>query len=218
MRKTLLTSATLLGLAFGLPALAQPYAPTNDQPPPGETWAHQPGTGMSGPASNNASNIDQSDSRSAIAPHLPQPTQGENASPEAYLRDAQAALAQRRTGLAQQALEMAETRLLDRSTAPEAAQMPDQRPEITQVSQARNALGHGDVQGASAAIQMALNSSPYQGAPPAYTGAPPAYTPTYPAAPPAYPNAAPPPPPYPNAPPGYAPPPPAYPGGQPPPQ
>jgi len=124
------------------------------------TWAHQPGTGESGPASSSASNIDQSDSHSSIAPHFPQPKAGENASPEAYLRDAQAALAKRHTGEAQQALEMAETRLLDRSTAPDAASMPDQSPEIRQVSQARAALGHSDMAGARSAIQMALANAP----------------------------------------------------------
>jgi hypothetical protein len=121
-------------------------------------WAHQPGTGESGPASSQASNIDSSDSHSTIAPHFPEPSQGPNASPDAYLHDAQAALAHHRTGLAQQALEMAETRLLDRSTAPDAAGTPDQNPEIRQVSQAREALGHGDVKGARSAIQMAIAS------------------------------------------------------------
>ncbi len=159
MRQTLLASATLLSLACALPAFAQPYAPDTTG---GEHWAHQPGTGMSGPASNTASNIGNGDSRSQIAPHLPQPAQGENASPEIYLRDAQRALAQRQTGLAQQALEMAETRLLDRSTAPEAANMPDQRPEVAAVSRARQALGAGNVRAASNAIQMALSASPPQ--------------------------------------------------------
>jgi hypothetical protein len=153
MRQTLLASATMLALACSLPAMAQSYGAG------GETWAHQPGTGMSGPASNQASNIGSHDSRSPIAPHLPQPEQGENGTPEAYLRDAERALVQHKTGLAQQALEMAETRLLDRSTAPEAASMPDQRPEIAQVSYARQALGTGNVRAASAAIQMALSSA-----------------------------------------------------------
>jgi hypothetical protein len=151
MRKTLLASATLLGLATSLPAFAQTAA---------WPWAHQPGTGESGPASSTASNIDPSDARAAIAPHLPQPDQGENATPEAYLRDAQNALMRNQTGLAQQSLEMAETRLLDRSTLPSEASVPDQNPEIHSVSMALSALGHRDVAGARQAIQMALASVP----------------------------------------------------------
>jgi hypothetical protein len=150
MRKTLLTSATLLGLAASLPAFAQAAWP----------WAHQPGTGESGPASSTASNIDSGDARAAIAPHLPQPTQGENAPPEAYLRVAQHALGLNQTGLAQQSLEMAETRLLDRSTLPSEASVPDQNPEIHSVSLALSALGHRDMAGARQAIQTALASAP----------------------------------------------------------
>jgi hypothetical protein len=189
MRKTLLTSATLFGLACGLPALAQtaspdpaatapdaPAATTPDAPAPkpvhhhmarrpavtadGQTFAHEPGTGESGPASMTASNISEADSKSAIAPHFPQPRGGMNAGPEGYLRDADRALAMHHTGEAQQALEMAETRLLDRSTPVDAAGQPSQQPEVAQVSQARRALGAGDMAGARSAIKMALSSAP----------------------------------------------------------
>ncbi len=130
--------------------------------PAGEptTFAHEPGTGQSGPASTKASNIDGSDSRSAIAPHLPAPRGGNNAGPWNYLRDADRALGAHKTGEAQQALEMAETRLLDRSTPANAANQPDQGPVVQQVSQARQALGHGDISGARAAIRTALQSAP----------------------------------------------------------
>jgi hypothetical protein len=151
MRKTLVTSAALFGLALSLPAFAQ-----NASSP----WAHQPGTGESGPASSTASNIDQADAHSAIAPHLPEPPQGQNAGPEVYLRDAQHALMHNHTGLAQQSLEMAETRLLDRSTLPADANTPDQSPEIRNVTAALNALGHRDVPGARRAIQTALANAP----------------------------------------------------------
>jgi hypothetical protein len=126
----------------------------------GQTWAHQPGTGESGPASTVASNIDSADSRSAIAPHFPTPAGGDNASPERYLQDAEHALETRKTGVAQQALEMAETRLLDRSTPVGQANQPDQSPEIQKVSEARQALGHGNVSAARAAIQTALAAAP----------------------------------------------------------
>ena len=122
-------------------------------------WAHQPGTGMSGPASMKASNIDAGDTHSEIAPHLPQPKVGESADPSAYLREAQMALKAHKTGTAQQALEMAETRLLDRSTAVDAAHTPDADMQVTQVANARKALATGDTKGASSAIDMALSAS-----------------------------------------------------------
>jgi hypothetical protein len=119
-------------------------------------WAHQPGTGESGPASAQASNIDGADTHSAIAPHLPRPMVGENAGPDGYLRAADRALAAHKTGAAQQALEMAETRLLDRSTAPDAASRPDQNPRIAAVAAARQDLATKNWAGARASIQQAM--------------------------------------------------------------
>jgi len=125
----------------------------------GEHWAHEPGTGESGPASNTASNIDSADTRSAIAPHLPEPKVGEGAGADTLLRAAQAAIAAHHTGAAQQALEMAETRLLDRSTPVDAANVPDQNMAVQQVAAARKALASGDNAAASAAIQTAMAGS-----------------------------------------------------------
>jgi hypothetical protein len=119
-------------------------------------WAHEPGTGESGPASSRASNIDQADTHSSIAPHLPEPKVGEGATADTYLQAAQAALAAHHTGTAQQALEMAETRLLDRSTPADAANQPDQNAAVQQVANARKALASGDTKAADSAIQMAL--------------------------------------------------------------
>ena len=121
-------------------------------------WAHQPGTGQSGPASNKASNIDSADTRSVIAPHLPQPAVGESGGPQDYLQAAKTALDSHKTGAAQQALEMAETRLLDRSTAVSASEQPDHDAVVQQVADARRALASGDTTGASSAIAIALNA------------------------------------------------------------
>ncbi len=126
-----------------------------DSAPSGH-WAHEPGTGESGPASSRASNIDAADTHSAIAPHLPEPKIGDGATADAYLQAAQAALAAHHTGTAQQALEMAETRLLDRSTPVDAANQPDQNAAVQQVANARKALASGDTKAADSAIQMAL--------------------------------------------------------------
>ncbi len=200
MRKTLLASATLIGMAFMPAAFAQTPAPDATAPagidagvagqgpfdsigatqspprhdrhrvaqadPQGEHWAHEPGTGQSGPASTRASNIDSAGTRSEIAPHLPQPAGGENAGPWNYLRDAERALDRHETGRAQQALEMAETRLLDRSTPVAEANQPDQGPVVAQVSQARQALGHGDLQASRTAIALALTHAPQGGGEP----------------------------------------------------
>jgi hypothetical protein len=188
MRMTLLISATWLafspaafaqapadsGLANDMPAAAGEPAAMAPAPryhhhrairavTPGEdgqTWAHEPGTGMSGPASQNASNTDAANTKSAIAPHLPMPAAGDSAGPVAYLQAADRALAARRTGEAQQALEMAETRLLDRSTPVDQAGQPDQGPQVQQVSQALKALGDGDLAGARSAVQAALARAP----------------------------------------------------------
>ncbi|MBS0562598.1 MAG: hypothetical protein JSR21_21325 [Proteobacteria bacterium] len=100
--------------------------------------------GLSEPSSNKASNIDSQDSRSSLAPALPEPDVGPNAGPEAYLRAARAALATGRTGEAQQAMEMAETRLLDRSTPLFQTDKPSSNPAVDKVNQALQALGQGD--------------------------------------------------------------------------
>ncbi len=166
-------AATAPDATPGTTSTGDTAAPTNAPKPPrrhmthrsavtGDNWAHQPGTGESGPASTKASNIDSADSRSEIAPHFPEPAQGQNATPKTYLNDAQTALMHHRTGLAQQALEMAETRLLDRSTAPDAASQPDQAPAIHQVTLARDDLAHGDIHGAEAAIRAVLATDTVQ--------------------------------------------------------
>jgi hypothetical protein len=126
-------------------------------------WAHQPGTGESGPASSQASNIDGADTHATIAPHLPSPGLGENASPDKYLMVAERALRAHKSGEAQQALEMAETRLLDRSTSPSAASSPDQGPRVQAVSAALRDLAAKDWKGAHRSILEAMNTGDHGG-------------------------------------------------------
>jgi hypothetical protein len=181
MRKTLLTSAAVLGLALAAPALAQTggtgtsgageaspaLSPPgmNDQgamaneatSPPmhrmhraaqynsgmtadGARPGHSPGEGVSEPSSTRASNIDRADTRSTIAPRLPAPPVGENASPESYVHAAQQALRRNRTGEAQEALERAETRVLEMHQADQG-----RIPMMDTLEQARQALGRHDV-------------------------------------------------------------------------
>ncbi len=124
-----------------------------DAPP---TSAYRGGAGS--PRSNRASNIAPSDTRSEIAPRLPDPATGGN-TPEAYLAAAQRALDTGKTGAAQEALERAETRLLSRSTDPSAAASPADMPMVQQISQARQALATRDIASARSAIRAALGNA-----------------------------------------------------------
>ena len=93
----------------------------------------------------------------AIAPRLPTPSAvGENATPLALLQAAAQALAAGRTGEAQEAMERAETRALDRSVRPSQARVPDQRPLVRQIAQARAALAGGDRGEALRLLQQAM--------------------------------------------------------------
>lgn len=114
--------------------------------------------GAGSPFSNNASNISGQDTRSEMAPRLPDPAAANN-SPQAYLAAAQRALASNRTGAAQEALERAETRLLSRSTDPSMAGSPDPAPMVQQIGAARRALAARDMAGARSAINAAMSGS-----------------------------------------------------------
>jgi hypothetical protein len=105
---------------------------------------HAPGEGVSYPLSNSSSNIGPADTRSTIAPTLPTPAVGPGAGPVQYLQAARASLAAGRTGEAQQSLEMAQTRLLDRSVPYDATNRPSANPAVSQISEALRALGAGD--------------------------------------------------------------------------
>jgi hypothetical protein len=120
---------------------------------------HIPGVGESFPASDNASNILPSDTRSPIAPRLPAPAIGENATPAAFLNAAQNALNAHQTGKAQEALERAETAMLQRSVPADMASQPDNGPRVSQVQMARDALAKGDVMGAKKAIAAAMSAT-----------------------------------------------------------
>ena len=118
------------------------------------------GEGVSLPLSNNASNISSTDTRSVIAPNLPKPPVGPDASPQSYLMAARQALAAGQTGEAQEALERAQTRALDRSVPPSQAGQPSQQPLVAQIGNALSALAGGDRQGSMQAIDAALQMPP----------------------------------------------------------
>ena len=148
-------TAALLGM-IALPAMAQ--MPSGANPATGARPGHQPGVGESLPLSNKASNIAPNDTRSTIAPTLPQPAIGENAMTQDYLKAARAALVAGRTGQAQQSLEMAETRALDRSVAQGQTNTPSDSQLVSRIRDARHALGSGDRARAVQLIDLALSS------------------------------------------------------------
>lgn len=127
------------------------------QMPPQARPGHEPGVGLSLPLSDRASNINAQDTTAGVAPTLPATGLGADATPQDYLRAARADLAaKRRTGQAQQAMEMAETRALDRSVTPDRAGAPDDSRLVTRIRDARMALGNGDIAGAIRLIDAAL--------------------------------------------------------------
>ena len=107
------------------------------------------------PRSTTASNIAGTDTRSNLAPALPSP--GVDMGPDQLLQRANQDLRAGRTGAAQEALEEAETRLLDRSTAPSQANMPDSGPRVDAIRKALHALANRDRSGAMQGIQMAMS-------------------------------------------------------------
>jgi len=138
-----------------LSAFAQ--TPSGLDPATGARPGHEPGTGTSLPLSDKASNIAPGDTRSAIAPTLPPPSIGEQGTARDYLIAARASLVAGRTGQAQQSLEMAQTRALDRSVAPDQAGVPSDSRFIALITDARRALAEGDSTHAIALIDIALS-------------------------------------------------------------
>lgn len=132
-----------------LTALAAPAVWAQGAPPAvysgtGARPGNEIGTGSSLPLSDRASNLGPDDTRSTIAPNLPSPAVGEDAPARAYLQAARAALIAGRTGEAQQALEMAETRALDRSVPLFQTSTPSRNPLVDKIGQALGAMGTRD--------------------------------------------------------------------------
>ena len=108
------------------------------------------------PAIPDGSNIPPSHTPSVIAPALPLPPVPSADPPSAFLVAARRAVARGRTGEAQEALERAETRLLDRDLPPTAAPMADNRQAVLAIAAARRAVAARDRPAATAAIDDAV--------------------------------------------------------------
>ncbi len=99
------------------------------------------GTGQSLPRSDNAGNLNPQTTRSLLAPNLPAPPAGDDL--QTLLLDARTSLQAGRTGQAQEALERAETRALDRSVIQGNEHVPAASPVVSRISAALQALGAG---------------------------------------------------------------------------
>jgi len=155
MRRINAAAAALLGMT-AMAALAQ--APSGVDTPNGARPGHEVGIGDSLPRSDKASNIVPSDTRSVIAPTLPPSAIGTDAETFEYLRTARASLVAGRTGQAQQSLEMAETRALDRSVPQGQTDTASSSRLIARIRDARHALGGGNSSQAIELIDLALAS------------------------------------------------------------
>jgi hypothetical protein len=152
--RTLHFAAAALLCMTAIPAFAQ--TPAGADLGTGARPGHQPGDGSSLPKSNNSSNIAPAGTRAGIAPTLPPSPIGENASSFDYLRSARGSLAAGRTGQAQESLEMAETRALDRSVVQGLGSMPSDSKLVAQIHSALEALGTGNTARAIQIIDQAL--------------------------------------------------------------
>lgn len=94
-----------------------------------------------------------------IATALPAPALGEDAGPIDLLRAAESALAAGRSGEAQEAMEMAQTRLLDRSVPLGTAGVPSEQPAVKLISQGLQALAVGDRMTSVRMIQAAIQAA-----------------------------------------------------------
>jgi cytoskeletal protein RodZ len=157
MRSMLFATVATFGLCLGAAAMAQTTNDNMATPSAALQSGHIPGVGLSEPASTSASNISPSDTSSPIAPRLPGSAMpGTETTVNQELQRAQEALSAHRTGAAQEALERAETRLLDRSTPAGTTNIPDTGPTVSTIAQARQALGHNDLSGAQSLISKAM--------------------------------------------------------------
>jgi hypothetical protein len=158
MRKVLLASTTMFGVASTTPILTQTTvtppaasgtsgtaepAPPKDEPvtdKPTESEA-APGGGTTGGTVKTQATAPvrpHKGPQRRAAPHATTSSADENASADQYLRDAQTALAGRRIREAQEALERAETRALNSAPGTNASQ----NSTINAIERAREALGH----------------------------------------------------------------------------
>ncbi len=160
--------ALIMAANIAVPALAQAatttippgWVPPGTNPETGARPGNVIGTGMSLPTSEKAGNISPQDTTSPIAARLPEPSISAYATVRDLLVAARIALVAGHTGEAQEALERAETRTLDRSVPLFQTSTPASDPLVTRISQALHALGDDDVAGALHLVSQAIAQAP----------------------------------------------------------
>ncbi len=140
-------AAYLLFTTLSAGALGQPS-------PDGARPGNVIGTGQSLPRSDDAGNLNPRTTRSLLAPNLPAPPASDDL--QTLLLDARASLQAGRTGQAQEALERAETRALDRSVLRGTEHLPAASPVVSRISAALQALGAGQTGEAIRMIEAAV--------------------------------------------------------------
>ncbi len=111
------------------------------------------------PVSTKASNLPSSTITSPIAPQLPSTGLGPDATIGQILAVARSALTEGKTGLAQEALENAETQALTRSVTFGTSNVPDSSDLVRNLSQARDALGRNDLAQAGHFTDLAIQEA-----------------------------------------------------------
>ena len=94
-----------------------------------------------------------------LAHQLPAPPLSEDAGPAEFLRAAEGALVAGRADEAQEAMEMAQTRLLGRSVPLGTTGIPSEQPAVKLISQGLQALAAGDRATCLRMIQAALQAT-----------------------------------------------------------
>jgi hypothetical protein len=152
MRSVMILSTALFGIATGATFAQTPSAQSTTGAGPG----HEIGVGDSLPRSDKTSNTSSGHMRSTIAPTLPQPSIGADATTGDYLRAARASLVAGHTGASQQSLEMAETRALDHWVPAGQTDTPSSSQLVANIRDARRAVGDGNREHALQLIDLAL--------------------------------------------------------------
>ena len=149
-------AATCTSATAQVPPAQVPPAQTLGAQPLSEPSQAETGRPGSQPSSDRASNTGADLGAPQIAPSLPLPPVDDNASSEELLHVARSAIARGRTGEAQEAMERAQTRLLDRSVPLFKTNQPSTHPAIPVISEALRALGAGDRASAMANLDKAI--------------------------------------------------------------
>lgn len=146
---------------LGAMLLAAPlaFAQTPPQTATGARPGNDIGTHSSLPLSSKASNINSADTHSTIAPTSPEPNVPPGSGVSVLLTTAKQDMAAGKTGTADEALEQAETQILQRSVPQTQTDYASNDPVVAQIEQARQALGHHDKAGSTQIIDQILASN-----------------------------------------------------------